>query len=139
MKRKLSQAEKNLEIITEQIADKIEKVLTYEKERNFALERLEKMTQEVKEIRESEEILTGQLAKTEVKVRTEQIKNDKLTEVTDGIKSMHEKMKVGFQPVESTLSCLSCLEYLIEPEPLTLVCGHSICAKCFNQHSDPNS
>ena len=71
MKRKLSQAEKNLEIITEQIADKIEKVLTYEKERNFALERLEKMTQEVKEIRESEEILTGQLAKTEVKVRTE--------------------------------------------------------------------
>lgn len=55
------------------------------------------------------------------------------------MKSMHEKMKVGMQPIESTLSCLSCLEYLAEPSPLTLICGHSICAKCFNQHSDPNS
>ena len=23
--------------------------------------------------------------------------------------------------------------------PLTLLCGHSICAKCFNTHSDPKS
>ena len=35
------------------------------------------------------------------------------------------------------MSCLSCLEYL--KDPLTLVCGHSICRKCFETHSDPNS
>ena len=41
------------------------------------------------------------------------------------------------EQLDSTLSCLSCLEYL--KDPLTLVCGHSICRKCFNTHSDPNS
>ena len=39
--------------------------------------------------------------------------------------------------LESTLSCLSCLEYL--KDPLTLICGHSICRKCFETHSDPKS
>lgn len=44
-----------------------------------------------------------------------------------------------------TLSCLSCLEFLKcgpgtgMPLPLTLLCGHSICAKCFRTHSDPKS
>ena len=47
------------------------------------------MTQEVKEIRESEEVLTQQLAKTEVKVRTEQLKNDKLEEIASGVQSLH--------------------------------------------------
>ena len=48
-------------------------------------------------------------------------------------------MKSTFTPIEQTLSCLSCLEFLKEPKPLTLVCGHSICKKCFSQHSDPKS
>lgn len=65
--------------------------------------------------------------------------NDRLTKVTTGLQSIYEKMKVGMQPIEQTLSCLSCLEYLSEPNPHTLICGHSICNKCFNQHSDPNS
>ena len=39
--------------------------------------------------------------------------------------------------LDSTLSCLSCLEFLVDP--LTLICGHSICKKCFSTHSDPNS
>lgn len=37
------------------------------------------------------------------------------------------KMKKSFESIDTTLSCLSCLEYL--QEPLTLVCGHSICLK----------
>lgn len=39
--------------------------------------------------------------------------------------------------MESALSCLSCTEYL--KDPMTLLCGHSICRKCFTTHSDPNS
>jgi len=47
--------------------------------------------------------------------------------------------------VAGTLSCLSCLEFLKcgpgsgVPMPLTLLCGHSICSKCFRTHSDPKS
>ncbi len=47
--------------------------------------------------------------------------------------------------VSGTLSCLSCLEFLKcgpgsgMPMPLTLLCGHSICSKCFKTHSDPKS
>jgi hypothetical protein len=47
--------------------------------------------------------------------------------------------------VSATLSCLSCLKFLKcgpgtnSPMPLTLLCGHSICAKCFKEHSDPKS
>jgi hypothetical protein len=39
--------------------------------------------------------------------------------------------------LDSTLSCLSCLEFLKQPQ--TLLCGHSICRKCFETHSDPKS
>ena len=73
--------------------------------------------------------MTGQLMRLELKLKAEQSKNDKLTEVAQGMVALHEKMKLGFQPIESTLSCLSCLEYLSEPNQHTLVCGHSICAK----------
>ena len=164
VKKKLSDTEMQLDVITEQIAEKIEKILSVEKEKVFAVQNMEKMEQEVKEIRESEEILNQQLEKAESRLKSEQSKNDKLTGVTQGLQSLHEKMKVGFQPIESTLSCLSCLEYLAEPNPHTLVCGHSICNKvsyqksfciapylyqycniflflfqCFNQHSDPKS
>jgi len=37
------------------------------------------------------------------------------------------KMKKSFESIDTTLSCLSCLEFL--NDPLTLVCGHSICLK----------
>lgn len=46
-------------------------------------------------------------------------------------------MRKSIESIDATLSCLSCLEYLVDP--LTLVCGHSICMKCFKTHSDPNS
>lgn len=48
-----------------------------------------------------------------------------------------QKLKKSHESINTTLSCLSCLEYL--QEPLTLICGHSICVKCFNTHSDPKS
>mmetsp|Transcript_4357 Transcript_4357/g.3174 ORF Transcript_4357/g.3174 Transcript_4357/m.3174 type:complete len:106 (-) Transcript_4357:27-344(-) len=54
-----------------------------------------------------------------------------------GILDSISKMKKSFESIDSTLSCLSCLEYL--QEPLMLVCGHSICVKCFHMHSDPKS
>ena len=47
------------------------------------------------------------------------------------------KNKKDVEELDSTLSCLSCLEYL--KEPLVLVCGHSICTKCFGQHGDTAS
>eukprot|EP00353_Schmidingerella_taraikaensis_P001186 CAMPEP_0185597146 /NCGR_PEP_ID=MMETSP0434-20130131/81180_1 /TAXON_ID=626734 ORGANISM="Favella taraikaensis, Strain Fe Narragansett Bay" /NCGR_SAMPLE_ID=MMETSP0434 /ASSEMBLY_ACC=CAM_ASM_000379 /LENGTH=90 /DNA_ID=CAMNT_0028225789 /DNA_START=1390 /DNA_END=1662 /DNA_ORIENTATION=- len=90
------------------------------------------MVQEMKEIREAEEVLNQQLENTDKKLKAEQDKNDRLSRVTTGLQSIYEKMKVGMQPIEQTLSCLSCLEYLAEPNPHTLVCGHSICNKCFN-------
>mmetsp|Transcript_26662 Transcript_26662/g.35675 ORF Transcript_26662/g.35675 Transcript_26662/m.35675 type:complete len:94 (+) Transcript_26662:390-671(+) len=93
---------------------------------------MEKMVQEMKEIREAEEVLNQQLENTDKKLKAEQDKNDRLSRVTTGLQSIYEKMKVGMQPIEQTLSCLSCLEYLAEPNPHTLVCGHSICNKCFN-------
>lgn len=54
-------------------------------------------------------------------------------------------LKKHVDSVSGTLSCLSCLEFLKcgpgtgVPMPLTLLCGHSICAKCFKTHSDPKS
>jgi chromosome segregation ATPase len=48
-----------------------------------------------------------------------------------------KKIMKNFEPISSNLSCLSCLEFL--ENPLMLICGHSICLKCFNAHSDPNS
>jgi len=50
---------------------------------------------------------------------------------------MLEKNSKATADLDSTLSCLSCLEYL--ESPLTLHCGHSICNKCYTTHSDPKS
>ena len=50
---------------------------------------------------------------------------------------MTDKNVRDVEQLDSTLSCLSCLEYL--KDPLTLNCGHSICRKCFTTHSDPSS
>ena len=96
MKKKLQDTESQLDIIQEQILDKIETILKVEKDAKYAVAQLEKMTQEVKEIKESEEVLTKQLEKAENKLRTEQTKNDKLSEITRGLQAVHEKMKVGF-------------------------------------------
>jgi hypothetical protein len=60
-----------------------------------------------------------------------------LKSIKKNLKMAIEKMHKSFESIETTLSCLSCLEPLIDP--LTLVCGHSICRKCFNTHSDPGS
>lgn len=70
-----------LEIIHDQIADKIEKILISEKEKTFAQKLLEKMTQEVKEIKESEEVLQQHLETTEGKLNREQTKNDKMMDI----------------------------------------------------------
>ena len=129
VKKKLMDTELSLSVLQDQIADKIEEILLVEKDKVLAVGEMERMKQEVKEIKESEEVLNQQLERAEQKLRVEQSKNDKLTGVTQGLQALHEKMKVGFQPIESTLSCLSCLEYLAEPNPHTLVCGHSICDK----------
>ena len=48
-----------------------------------------------------------------------------------------KRVKEANEGTQSQLSCLSCLDYL--EDPLMLLCGHSICSKCFRTHSDPNS
>ena len=53
------------------------------------------------------------------------------------IDQMLGRNKRDVEELDGTLSCLSCLEYL--SEPLTLVCGHSICKKCFGEHGDTRS
>ena len=55
------------------------------------------------------------------------------------MKAALEKIKKPNEQIDSQLSCLSCLNYLSKEKPQTLICGHSICADCFNKHSDPNS
>lgn len=97
------------------------------------------LNQEVKEIQAQEQLNAQKIAKLEASLKKQQKVTDDLTEVTKGMEQAYERMKQAFAPIESTLSCLSCLNYLSEPKPLTLVCGHSICRNCFNQHSDPNS
>lgn len=87
------------------------------------------MNQNYKEAKEELDILQDQLIKMELKLKAEISKNEKLKAATKDIASVHERLKHTFKPIESTLSCLSCLEYLSEPDPLTLVCGHSICKK----------
>ena len=60
-----------------------------------------------------------------------------LNQLRKEIARILEKNSKNTADLDSTLSCLSCLEYL--KDPLTLLCGHSICRSCFNEHSDPNS
>ena len=43
VKKKLLDTETQLDVIQEQIADKIEKILKVEKEKNFAMQNMEKM------------------------------------------------------------------------------------------------
>lgn len=87
------------------------------------------MAQNYKEAKEEQDILQEQLTKMELKLKAEISRNEKMKSAAKDLASVHEKMKHTFKPIESTLSCLSCLEYLAEPDPLTLVCGHSICKK----------
>ena len=56
-----------------------------------------------------------------------QKKAEKLGLIKKGIVDAIAKMKKSVESIDTTLSCLSCLEYLVDP--LTLVCGHSICQK----------
>ena len=53
------------------------------------------------------------------------------------IDTVLQRNKKDVEELDGTLSCLSCLEYL--KEPLTLICGHSICRGCFGQHGDTAS
>ena len=77
------------------------------------------------------------MSKTEAELREslEQITKD--NQIKKKIQAILAKNQKNTDDLNSTLSCLSCLEYL--REPLTLTCGHSICRKCFETHSDPNS
>jgi len=63
--------------------------------------------------------------------------NDDLERIKKEIIRILQKNRKNVETLDGTLSCLSCLEYL--KDPLTLVCGHSICRNCFNTHSDPSS
>lgn len=63
--------------------------------------------------------------------------NEELERIKKEIIRILQKNRKNVEVLDGTLSCLSCLEYL--KDPLTLVCGHSICKNCFNQHSDPSS
>ena len=73
------------------------------------------------------EAVADELEKVKVNLRDEQIKKDKLAEITKGVIALHQKINVVLEPIVTTYSCLSCLDYLSQPEPLTLLCGHSIC------------
>ena len=108
-------------------------------ERDLNMIAFEKLMVECKELRESEKINSDRLLIAEKNYKKEKKNADILSEANQGLKSAYERMKTGFEPIESTLSCLSCLSFLKEPKPLTLICGHSICKNCFNQHSDPKS
>lgn len=57
VKKKLIDTELSLSILQDQIADKIEEILRVEKDKVLAVGEMEKMKQEVKEIKESEEVL----------------------------------------------------------------------------------
>ena len=59
-----------------------------------------------------------------------QKKAEKMQLIKKGINDAIAKMKRSFESIDTTLSCLSCLEYL--KDPLTLVCGHSICINVLN-------
>ena len=64
----------------------------------------------------------------ETTLKKEQARNDDLNRFRDVISSVLDRMKKPTESIESTLSCLSCLNFLGEPKPMTLKCGHSICA-----------
>ena len=95
-KKTLSSAEMELEILKDQILDKIEDVLKVEKEKNFATDKLANMQQNYKETKEELDILTEQLSNIEFKLKAEHSKNDKFVQVTHGLAALHEKMKVAF-------------------------------------------
>ena len=70
-------------------------------------------------------------------LKFEKLTLQKKNQILERITLLIERNKKPASELEGTLSCLSCLEYL--KDPLTLICGHSICMKCFKTHSDPNA
>jgi len=81
--------------------------------------------------------LTDKHQKVVGELRESMMLQQKLETLNKEILRLMEKTAKQTEDLESTLSCLSCLEYL--SDPLTLICGHSICRKCFTTHSDPSS
>ncbi|CDW71255.1 viral a-type inclusion protein [Stylonychia lemnae] len=93
--------------------------------------------QELKQFKDQIEQMMKKQTTLERDLQANQKQAERLVIVKKGIMDAIAKMKKSFESIDTTLSCLSCLEFL--NDPLTLVCGHSICQKCFNTHSDPKS
>jgi len=61
--------------------------------------------------------------------REQSLRIQKFETIKKEILRLLDKNRKQTEDLDSTLSCLSCLEPLADP--LTLICGHSICRKCF--------
>lgn len=64
----------------------------------------------------------------EISLKKEQGRNDDLNRFKDVVASVLDRLKKPEEAISGTLSCLSCLNFLSADKPMTLKCGHSICA-----------
>ena len=99
--------------------------------------RNEQLRDQITEIIKEKDQLIRVNNKLEEKVSFMEKQHSDFNTFKDTIVITTKKIIKNYEPIESNLSCLSCLEFL--EDPLMLICGHSICLKCFKTHSDPQS
>lgn len=115
-----------------------------EKQKKAAKQELEETQQKLESAQKSlassqaeRDKLFSENEKLKSQLESTQKKLDDLAHFKEAILTILKKILKCYEPITSNLSCLSCLAFL--ENPLMLICGHSICMKCFNAHSDPNS
>ena len=96
-------------------------------ERDKAVSEVESLGKKVTRVREQREIMRDRMTQTEKSLKWNKTNLHGLTKLKDKIIALHDQLQGSFSPIESTMSCISCLELLSKPDPRTLLCGHAIC------------
>lgn len=140
--KKFTKNKSDLDDIVEQYKNNQDQLETSLRERIKELENENRMIktrfeEEINEERSNNEQLSSKLRKLDDQISLLEKQQSDFQTFKDTIIVTAKKMLKNFEPIESNLSCLSCLEFL--EDPLMLICGHSICLKCFKTHSDPQS
>lgn len=109
----------------------------FEEELNDERHRQDQLRQQVSEINSERDKIARAHTKLEDEIMKLKKSHNDFNTFKDTIVLTTKKILKSYELIDSNLSCLSCLEFL--EDPLMLICGHSICLKCFKTHSDPNS
>lgn len=111
-KGKFEIVSKEHSVLKQQIFEKLEMCVKYDKERKIAEEKVLQCNLALKGADETRNDLKASLLQSQLTIREEKEKNQKLEQIQERLSSLHGQLKQSRGKIESTLSCLSCLGFL---------------------------